>query len=155
MRSRYYSFRYPSGRKNNLTDINEYKYIDSKRGVGLLVVMYPSLFFGEPSRAELFTQRAEPSRALWFQKPSQNEPDFFLRSVDTEIKAKILNFMISIGPQEIFAKISISQVPRNLFKLIMTRSLYLYSKLTQIDLDSLLVSQPLSIICIGIFEYMF
>ena len=72
--------------------------------------MYPSLFFGEPSRAELFTQRAEPSRALWFQKPSQNEPDFFLRSVDTEIKAKILNFMISIGPQEIFAKISISQL---------------------------------------------
>ena len=42
-----------------------------------LVVMYPSLFFGEPSRAELFTQRAEPSRALWFQKPSQNEPAFF------------------------------------------------------------------------------
>ena len=38
--------------------------------------MYPSLFFGEPSRAELFTQRAEPSRALWFQKPSQNEPVF-------------------------------------------------------------------------------
>ena len=47
-----------------------------------ILVMYSSLFFGEPSWAE-------PSQALWFQKPSQNEPDFFLRSVDTEIKADV------------------------------------------------------------------
>ena len=31
-----------------------------------LLVMYPSLFFGEPSRA------------LWFQKPSQNEPEILI-----------------------------------------------------------------------------
>ena len=43
-----------------------------------LLVMLPSLLFGEPSRAELFGQRAEPSRAFVLQKPSQNEPKIFL-----------------------------------------------------------------------------
>ena len=35
--------------------------------------MYPSLLFGEPSRAELLNHRAEPSRAFKFTKPSLNE----------------------------------------------------------------------------------
>ena len=44
-----------------------------------LVVMYPSLFFGEPSRAELFTQRAEPSRAelYGFKKRAKTSLVFF------------------------------------------------------------------------------
>ena len=39
---------------------------------GYLLVMPSSLLFGEPSRAELFAKRAEPSRALGFSKPSLN-----------------------------------------------------------------------------------
>ena len=93
--------------------------------------MYPSLFFGEPSRAELygFKNRAKPSLILF-------PPSFF----ETEIRAMILNFKIFIG---------IIMVPRNFYlkafygcqenqfyqvstdiQLNMMRSLYLYSKLT-------------------------
>ena len=92
--------------------------------------MYPSLFFGEPSRAELFTQRAEPSRALWFQKPSQNEPDFFLRAFLKQNKSDGIEFQDfhwdNNGPKKFLLK-SILQVPRKSF----LPGLYWYS--TQYD----------------------
>ena len=88
--------------------------------------MYPSLFFGEASAAELFTQRAEPSRALWFQKPSQNEP-VFPSFVDTDIGAIILNSTILIGIIRTPTNFYINECIIGAKKLIMTRSLYLYS----------------------------
>ena len=57
--------------------------------MALILADYSYLDNGDVS--EPLFWRAEPSRALWFQKPSQNEPDFFLSSVDTEIKAKMLS----------------------------------------------------------------
>ena len=93
--------------------------------------MYPSLFFGEPSRAELFTQRAEPSRALWFQKPSQNEPDsfppepFWNRNKSNDIEFQDFHWDNN-GPKKFLLK-SILQVPRKSFLL----GLYWYS--TQYD----------------------
>ena len=41
--------------------------------IGWTLELYPSLLFGEPSRAEFFDWRAEPSRALGIQKASLNE----------------------------------------------------------------------------------
>ena len=109
-----------------------------------LVVMYPSLFFGEPSRAELFTQRAEPSSMVSKTEPKQAY--FFPSSV----RAMILNFTISIGiirsnnsnkflhrwVYHMCHETHHEKVPVIVFKLIMTRTLYSYSKLTQTHLLS-------------------
>ena len=51
--------------------------------------MYPSLFFGEPSRAFYPASRAKPS--FMVSKTEPKRARFFLSSVDKEIKAKICN----------------------------------------------------------------
>ena len=71
------------------------------------------------SGAELIT---EPSEALWFQKPSQNEHVF-----PSFVRAMILKFMISIGMIMTLINFYINKYIIGAKKLIMTRSLYLYS----------------------------